>query len=125
MTGAIENAGFVKRIKPLIYVTEREAALYCTVKDLPFHLAECPYSDESFRGEVKDFLNTAEAAHPGTKQNIVSSFLSLRESIMKSEKIEETKGYKPVGHCKECDEPTSREICKACEYKEEIKNATS
>ncbi len=109
VSGLFEQDLFVKRIKPLIYNTERECALYCSLKNLPFYLGECPYSSESFRGLVKDFLNTAEQKHPGTKFAVLNSFLSLQEELDTPEKQEPKK-------CIKCGENTSSETCKACSF---------
>ncbi len=115
--GIIEREKFVMRIKPLIYNTEKECAVYCTLRNLPFHLQECPYSSDSFRGVVKDFLNNVEARHPGTKFNIVKSFLSLKELVQKSEVKE-----KDLNHCSKCSAPCGGETCKACQFTDELTN---
>lgn len=119
---------FVPRIKPLVYCLERECALYCILKELPFHLQECPHSSDSFRGEIKDMLNTLESKHPGIKFNIVKSFLALQARLAK-EKLDEKKAKNlqldliKAGKCKDCGEHASSEFCKACSLKLEIKKA--
>ena len=55
-----------KGIKPLIQSGNR-GALYAQFNNIAFHRGGCPYAGESSRGAVKDFLNTSEEAHPGTK----------------------------------------------------------
>ncbi len=117
-SGITERDKFVMRIKPLMYVTERECAIYCTLRDLPFHLQECPYSSDSFRGELKDFLNSVEEKHPGSKFNIIKSFLSLKE-LMVATPVSE----KELKHCAKCGTPCSGENCKACLLTEELKSA--
>ncbi|MEW5955022.1 MAG: TIGR00269 family protein [Candidatus Micrarchaeota archaeon] len=101
--------GFIRRIRPLIFVPERECALFSTLEGLPFHLAECPYAGEAFRGTVKDFLNEAEAKHPGVKLNLLNSFLALRKAVGEKRK-EKTRP------CAKCGRPSSGgSLCKACE----------
>jgi len=117
--GVVERNKFVMRIKPLIYNTEKECAIYCTLRGLPFHLAECPYSSDSFRGEIKDFLNKLEEKHPGTKFNIVRSFLAMKELIGDAQVKE-----KDLKHCTKCGEPCGGEVCKACQFTEELTNVT-
>lgn len=114
-SGIVERDKFIMRIKPLIYVTERECALYCTLRELPFHLQECPYSSDSLRGELKDFLNDFEQKHPGTKFNVVKSFLALKKLMVG--KVKEKDLHKCVG----CGDPCSGEKCKACALVEELK----
>jgi uncharacterized protein (TIGR00269 family) len=106
-TGEFEQELFVKRVKPLIYTTERECALYCELNKLPFYLGSCPYSVEAFRGLVKDFLNQAEEKHPGTKFAVLNSFLEIQKNLTASEK-------KVAGTCIKCGEHTSQKVCKSC-----------
>ena len=105
--------GVIRRIRPLIYVPERECALYCEFERLPYHLGECPYSNEAFRGIVKDFLNNAEEKYPGTKFNVLSSYLGMREIIGTHAPHEE----KASVRCKACGTKSMNELCKACELK--------
>lgn len=124
-TEDFEQELFVTRIKPLVYCLERECAIYCTLKELPFHLQECPHSSESFRGEVKDFLNQVESKHPGSKFNIIRSFLVLQKELKKSDpQIPESTRKKP-GKCEECGEYTSMQKCKACQLKKEVNSVKS
>ncbi|MDP2717521.1 MAG: TIGR00269 family protein [Candidatus Micrarchaeota archaeon] len=99
----------VPRVKPLVYNLEKECALYCVVNDLPFHLAECPYSAEAFRGPVKDFLNNVEQKHPGTKFKIVSAFLKLKQKLPAPKEWTAT-----AGACALCGAQSSAAICRRC-----------
>ena len=106
----------VPRIKPLIYIPERECAYYCELKGLPYHLGSCPYSVEDFRGLVKDFLNDSEEKYPGIKFNVLKSYLSLRKQL-------EATGSKPASKaalipsnkCEKCGGKCSKKICRACQ----------
>ncbi len=111
--GVVSGVGgqekFVQRVKPLVYNLEKECALYCVVNDLPFHLAECPYSQEAFRGQVKDFLNQVEQKHPGSKFNVLASFLALKAKlpvVVESER--------KAGICTVCGEHSSSSVCRKC-----------
>ncbi len=115
ISGVVERDGFATRVKPLIYVTERECATYCHLLHLPIHLGECPYSSDSYRGDVKDFLNNMENKHPGTKFNIIKSFLAMKSN---AEKIEQKE--KQIKSCVECKAPSGGETCKACQFKKEL-----
>ncbi len=106
---SLRDGAFVPRVKPLIYCLERECALYASLNQLPFHLGECPYASESFRGSVKDFLNVLEPKYPGMKFNTVNAFLSLKKdwsSTVKQKLV-------PVA-CAQCGEPSAEPTCKAC-----------
>ncbi|MGC8850644.1 MAG: TIGR00269 family protein [Candidatus Micrarchaeia archaeon] len=99
---------FVPRVRPLAYCLERENALYCMLNSIPFHLDECPYAAEAFRGIAKDFFNNAEAQYPGVKLNFVRSFLKVSKTL-KQESLPK------VRKCVECGAPSSKKTCKACE----------
>ena len=116
---AADFEGVVPRIRPLVFNTEKEAAEYCLVNDLPFFLGECPYAVEAFRGEVKDFLNNVEEKYPGTKFNLLHSFLDGKGV---KEKAVSAKGKAgPVAaeastvKCEKCGFPSASGLCKACE----------
>lgn len=137
-----EAEGFVPRIKPLIYNLEKEAALYCELKKLPYHRGECPYSKESFRGEVKDFLNELEGKFPGVKFNLLRSYLAMRKELAKAGEFDkmfpqtselaeiaglngsahrlEKKTKRAIMKCKKCGQNSSSELCKACSFLEFI-----
>ena len=104
----------VPRVRPLVFNTEKETALYCILNQLPFYLGECPYAAESFRGEVKDFLNGVEEKYPGTKFNLLHSFLELKK---KDENRVVEKEKSQISKCVECGYPSSSETCKACNLK--------
>ncbi|MBI4361507.1 TIGR00269 family protein [Candidatus Micrarchaeota archaeon] len=108
VSGTSAQEKFVQRVKPLVYNLEKECALYCVVNDLPFHLAECPYSAEAFRGQVKDFLNDVEKRHPGSKFNVLQSFLKIKEKLPKPVENHQ------AGTCTVCGEHSSAAICRRC-----------
>ena len=125
-----EKDGFVKRIKPMIFNLEKECAIYCELKGIPYYRGECPYSAEAFRGEAKDFLNETEAKYPGVKFNLLKSYLNLREKMDRLEELEgketvEEEGSakqtsNPIAKCQVCGENTSEEVCKACQFMREL-----
>jgi len=107
----------VPRIKPLIYLPERECAYYCELKGLPYHLGSCPYATEAFRGLVKDFLNNAESKYPGTKFNVLKSYLGFQEKFgrVANGAANIAAGAVPAKQCKKCKAKSSGEVCRACQ----------
>ncbi len=106
---------FVPRIKPLRMIPEREALAYCLLRELETHDGECPYAHLAFRNEVRELLNSFEEKYPGTKYSIVRGFDKLLPILQKSFSSGMTK-------CKECGEPCSGQVCKACEYLKTFKS---
>ncbi len=110
----IADSGLVPRIKPLVLLTEMECALYVHFSGMPFYKGGCPYASESFRGEVKDFLNSLEEKHPGIKMNVLKAALSLQENMAF---VEEGRGKRASirSSCPTCGEFMSESRqCRTC-----------
>lgn len=108
-TGVLIHRKFVRRIKPLYFMTEKEVTIYSYLKKFPINYIECPYFHDTFRDNVGRILNDLEVKYPGTKQSIVNSFIEILP------KLREKYQGKEIGTCKVCKEPAAREKCKACE----------
>lgn len=103
----------VPRIKPLWNTPEKEVGMWAVINDIGIHLDECPYSHLSLRAKIKEFLNVSEDSYPGVKVNVMESFkqfLNFENDINTS-----------LNECDICGEPTSSNVCKACELKELLK----
>jgi len=104
----------VPRIKPFCEVPERETALFAFVKKIRFQSIPCPYASEAMRNEIRLFLNRMEAGHAGIKFTLFNSIERIRpalEGLVKKENLRE---------CRKCGEPTTQDICKACELLDSI-----
>lgn len=110
------NEKFVRRIKPLRDIPEKEVALYALVSRIGNYWGECPYVS-GIRFEVRDFLNDVESRHSGTKFSFLRTFDAmlpiLRESAEKS-------GLTEITECENCGEPCSGEVCKVCELLDKL-----
>lgn len=115
VTGVDRHKGFVRRVKPLYFCSEKECALYALLMDFGVSFNECPYTVEAYRGDVRDMLNTYESSHKGTKLNIVEHFLSTLPMLRKG-----FAGTSP-NSCISCGEPCSGAVCSACKLIEELK----
>ena len=119
ITGIVKDRRFIRRIKPLYFMTQKEVATYAFLKGLVVEFNECPHSMQSYRGEVMKMLNDFEAKYPGTKHSIINSFIEMLPLLKKS-----YKNYMPINDCKICGEPCSQEICQTCKIVEMLKNKT-
>ena len=123
--GIIEHKGFVKRIKPLYETPEKEIIAYCAYNNLPHYGEECcPYSWTAKRNEFREMLNTFETRFPGTEFSILRFYEQLKKEL-KINKIKKINMKNELGECKKCGEPTEKNICKACELIQKIKNGQS
>ncbi len=117
VTGIRDDKKFIKRIKPLYFLTEKEIMTYAFLKGLTDDFNECPYAGDSYRNEIRDLLNKFDSKYPATKYSIVNSFLEILPELKKKYKNSKIK------FCKYCGEPASNEVCQACEYVDKLKNS--
>ncbi len=103
----------VPRIKPLWKIPEKDVGTWALLNKVDVHFAECPYSETSLRAKVKNYLNRLEGERKGTKFSILESF----SQTFKFQKKEIN-----IGQCEICKEPSSLNICKACEMVGDIKS---
>jgi len=107
-TGILDDPRFIRRIKPLYLLSEKETATYAFLKNFNINSGKCPYSKEAYRDSVKNFINNFEQKYSGTNYSIIKSFLEILPLIKKSYKQGKIKS------CKKCKEPSSGDICNAC-----------
>lgn len=113
ITGYLSNeSGFVQRIKPLYFLTEKEVLIYSILKQFQVKYNECPYAYASFRGRIRDVINK----NGYNKEKSFNLMFSLFEEIKKNP-IHNNR----VGKCEICGQPSSNKICKACLLKKDLK----
>lgn len=116
ITGVIRDESFVPRIKPLYLMKEKETMLYAYLKNITTSFHECKNASIAYRNEVKNFLNDFEEKYPGTKYNIVKSFLEVLPLLKKQYKTN-----KAIKKCNKCKEPCSQDICQKCQILAKVK----
>jgi len=117
ITGIRRDRKFIRRIKPLYFMSEKEVTAYSLLKGLLGEYNECPYASHSYRNDVRDMLNNFEKNHPGTKSAIISSFIEILPLLKQKYSQEPGK----INYCHKCEEPTSGIICKKCQLVEKIR----
>lgn len=104
ITKNIKDKKFVTRIKPLFYILEDEIRAYVKKKKLPVVFDKCPCAVDSYRIQVRNFLEKTDAKE---KRNIMKNFEKISPKIKK-------KNIK-INYCEICGEPSRKDICKKCE----------
>jgi uncharacterized protein (TIGR00269 family) len=97
----------IRRVKPFMELYEEEVALFAYQTGLPFQSVSCPYMHEGLRSEVRDYLNTMEASHPGIKNVLLRSSLDVISHYAR------TSDKKSVP-CASCGGPSSNGFCNVC-----------
>ena len=107
---------FTVKIKPIREIPEKEVGLYVIARELDVHFDECPYSMESFRGEIGRFIKELSVNHPTIMYSTLRGFDKIKPAIKN-----EFSGKKiNMSECMECGEPASHELCRACLFSKKL-----
>lgn len=107
--GGSTSPGFVRRIKPLCEVPERETALYAYLGGFELQGVACPYAGEAMRGDARAFLSQMEARRPGTLFTTYNTALKL---------IPHATATEAMKTCRICGEPSVGDTCRVCQLME-------
>ena len=67
--------GFVRKVKPLVRLGERELAAYCVVAGIDYIIEECPMAAGNRHLGYKEVLNALEDRSPGSKAAFLFGFV--------------------------------------------------
>jgi uncharacterized protein (TIGR00269 family) len=97
----------IRRVKPLVHLTEKEVAQYAFLKGIDWVTEECPYVEGSTFHQYKDALNRLERHSPGTKRRFYDGYLKTGRNHFHS-------ADPPLRECGVCGMPTTLDICSFC-----------
>lgn len=95
--------GFVRKIKPLVRLSERETAAYCVVRGIDYVVEECPMAVGNRHIGHKEQMNEIEQRSPGTKAAFYFGFLERVAPLVAGCAEEEREDLHP---CPSCSSPT-------------------
>jgi len=107
--------GFVRKVKPLVRLSEREMAAYCVIRGIDYIVEECPMAEGNRHLAYKEALNLLEQKSPGAKANFVFSFLERGHERFAGDAESERVELTP---CAVCGSPTPGEVCAFCRMSE-------
>jgi uncharacterized protein (TIGR00269 family) len=113
-----EDDKFIRKVKPLYRLTEKETATYAFVQGMDYIMEECPQSENATSLLYKDILNRLESAAPGSKQQFYLGFLRHLE------RFKDGMQHFEMRACERCGHPTPTPVCAFCRLKEEIQRAS-
>jgi uncharacterized protein (TIGR00269 family) len=108
------SSSLVQRVRPLMYVYEKEVAAYCIAAGIPAHVGKCPLT-QGMRIGIRRALDNMELRNPGFKLNLLKS----AEKMISASRARLSEGIE-LRKCEVCGEPTTERVCKACQLKAEI-----
>lgn len=103
--------GFVRKVKPLIRLGERELAAYCVLQGIDYIVEECPMAVGNRHLGYKEALNEIEERSPGSKAAFVFGFLEHAQPRFAPDAAEEREDLRP---CASCGAPTPGDVCAFC-----------
>ena len=103
--------GFVKKVKPLVRLAERETAAYCVLEGIDYIVEECPMAAGNRHLGYKAALNEIESASPGSKAAFLFGFLERVAPLLAPVAAAEREGLHP---CPGCGSPTVGDLCAFC-----------
>jgi uncharacterized protein (TIGR00269 family) len=103
-----EDAGLVRKVKPLYRLSEHETAAYAVIRGIEYVVEECPNAVGAKSILHKEALNVLEQQSPGTKQAFLFGFLDKARGAFASDDPHQLRP------CIECEQPTTTERCAFC-----------
>jgi uncharacterized protein (TIGR00269 family) len=115
-----EADGFVRKVKPLVRLGERETAAYCFLAGIDYIVEECPMVSGNTGLRYKDALTDIESASPGTKAQLYFGFVERALPTFETARTEDPAHIHP---CASCGAPTTAEICAFCRLRRRATDA--
>jgi uncharacterized protein (TIGR00269 family) len=112
------SPGFVRKVKPLVRLSEREMAAYCVIRGIDYIVEECPMAEGNRHLAYKEALNTLEQRSPGAKANFLFSFLERGHDRFAADAETERAELTP---CTVCGSPTTGEVCAFCRMRQRVR----
>jgi tRNA-5-methyluridine54 2-sulfurtransferase len=109
--------GFVRKVKPLYRLGERETAAYCVLRGVDYQVEECPMAEGNRHLVYKEVLNTLEDRSPGAKAAFVFGFLDRAHDRFVEDAGAEREGLQA---CVVCGSPTTSDVCAFCRLRERV-----
>ena len=110
-----DNDFFVKRAKPLYFISEKHVLTYCVLRNIKSQYIECPYAPQAYRAALRDQLNIVESMHPHTKRNVLETYANMKENLLITLPKQPS-----MGACEICGEASTDVICKTCKFTQEV-----
>ncbi len=105
------EGGFVRKVKPLIRMGERELAAYCVLQGIDYIVEECPNAVGNKHLGYKEALNAIEEQSPGSKNAFYFGFLARAAGRF----ADATAAQRDeLAECPSCGSPTTGEVCAFC-----------
>ena len=106
--------GFVRKVKPLVRLGERETAAYCVIRGIDYIVEECPMAEGNKHLAYKEALNAIELESPGSKAAFYFGFLDKVSHHFRPEAVAEQSDLR---RCVSCGSATPGDVCAFCKLR--------
>ncbi len=106
------EGGFVRKVKPLIRVAERETAAYAVLQRIEYEVEECPMAAGNTINRYKEWLNRLEQDSPGLKARFLTGFWDRGQPAFEASQPPQLRD------CAGCGAPTTGETCAFCRLRD-------
>jgi uncharacterized protein (TIGR00269 family) len=123
--------GFVRKVKPLVRLGEREMAAYCVLKGIDYIVEECPNAVGNKHLGYKEALNAIEDQSPGSKSAFYLGFLDKASPLFTGATAV---ARDELRSCASCGSPTTGEtrgpdgtakaMCAFCKLRTRVGSST-
>ncbi len=109
--------GFVRKVKPLVRLDEREMAAYCVLSGIDYIVEECPNAVGNKHLGYKEALNVIEDQSPGSKNSFYFGFLARAADRFNQDTAADQGA---LVACASCGSPTTGTVCAFCKLVEKV-----
>ncbi|HEX9376693.1 MAG TPA: ATP-binding protein [Actinomycetota bacterium] len=106
--------GMVKKVKPLIRLSELETAAYAFLRGIDYVVEECPLVGGNTQLRYKAAMNQLERTSPGTKAQFLLGYIDRAAPLFKHEDTAE------LSPCERCGQPTTGRFCAFCRARAQV-----
>ncbi|MBW3557044.1 MAG: adenine nucleotide alpha hydrolase family protein [Actinobacteria bacterium] len=110
--------GFVRKVKPLVRLGEREMAAYCILTGIDYIVEECPNAVGNKHLGYKEALNAIEEQSPGAKNAFYFGFLARASPLFRDDAAIRDE----LESCSSCGSPTTGDVCAFCKLVTRVAN---
>ncbi len=106
--------GMVRKVKPLVRLSELETAAYAFLRRIDYVVEECPLVGGNTQLRYKAAMNQLEQTSPGTKAEFIMGFIDRAAALFKDEDTAE------LSPCERCGQPTTGRFCAFCRARAQV-----
>ena len=104
----------MKKVKPLVRLSELETAAYAFLRRIDYVVEECPLVAGNTQLRYKAAMNQLEQTSPGTKAQFLMGFIDKGAALFRDEDTAE------LAPCERCGQPTTGRFCAFCRARAQI-----